>query len=511
MSDDLLELNGLPPGIDAAAWNQHALLTPSEMAMADQLAIEAGTDGYVLMRNAGQAVADAIAARYDRGPVAVLCGPGNNGGDGFVVAERLRQSGWNVRLGLLGERAALSGDAARAAADYTGPVEPLSPALLDGAELVVDALFGAGLNRAVSGAALETLRAAEGLPVVGIDTPSGLSGLDGSDFETDMVSADLTVTFFRKKPGHLLLPGRVLCGDLILAEIGLPDTVLSSIVPQAAENHPDLWRSALPVATPFSHKYSRGFVLIAGGADMIGAASLAARAAQRSGAGIVSVAAPLQQAPLYKLALESAVIRTVKDTRAFIEILEDQRIGASVVGPGLGLSSPGGHEKVLAVLRRRCPAVLDADALTLFADAPDALFSEIVAPTVLTPHDGEFARLFPDLAGGPDKLARARAAAARSGAVVVLKGYDTVIADPSGHAVINTNAPPELATAGAGDVLCGVLAAFLAGGMPAFAAASAAVFLHGAAASISPDGLIASDLPDRLPKVIAQTHSGSGI
>ncbi|MDW3207422.1 MAG: NAD(P)H-hydrate dehydratase [Alphaproteobacteria bacterium] len=509
MSDEPLELEDVPSGIDRKAWNRHALLSPTEMGEADRLAIEGGLAGYDLMQAAGNAVFDAVTERFPIGRVAVLCGPGNNGGDGFVVAERLLRAGWDVRLGLLGDRSALKGDAAQAAADFTGGVEPLTPGILDGADIIVDALFGAGLNREVDGVARATLDAAGDRPIIAVDIPSGVSGSDGCTSGHSTKPSALTVTFFRGKPGHHLLPGRELCGERVLTDIGIPESVLDSILPETAENHPSLWREALPVATPYSHKYSRGCVLITGGAEMIGAACLAARASQRAGAGIVLVASPLQQAPLYKLALESAVVRTMKDTRGFIELLEDPRIGAAVVGPGLGLHSPGGHEKVLAVLRRRCAAILDADALTLFAEAPQSLFDEIQAPTILTPHDGEFTRLFPDLADRAGRLERARAAAVRSGAVVVLKGYDTVVADPSGYAVVNSNAPPELATAGSGDVLSGVIAALAAGGMPPFAAAAAAVYLHGDAASQSPVGLIASDLPDRLPDSIERCRSVS--
>lgn len=511
MNDEIIELGGIPSGINRQAWHRYALLSPTEMGEADRIAVAGGIDGYDLMRKAGRAVADTITDRYAVGRAAILCGPGNNGGDGFVVGELLLRDGWKVRLGLLGEVSALKGDAARAARDYSGNVETLSPDLLTDADIVVDALFGAGLNRAVDGVAREVLSAARGRPIVAVDVPSGVSGTDGANLEGRAAQAELTVTFFRGKPGHLLLPGRILCGERILADIGVPDSVLDTLLPETAENHPCLWRESLPVATPYSHKYSRGHVLISGGSDMIGAACLATRAAQRAGAGIVTVAAPVQQAPLYKLALESAVVRSIKDTRGFVTLLEDRRIDAVVIGPGLGIQSPGGHEKVLAVLRRGCAAVLDADALTLFADAPDSLFSEIKAPAILTPHDGEFARLFPDLAVVPDKLKRARAAADRCGAVVVLKGFDTVIADPSGHAVINRNAPPELATAGAGDVLCGIIAAFVAGGMPPFAAASAAVFVHAAAAAQSCAGLIASDLPDRIPEALEQCRTDSGI
>ena len=496
----------LPEGLDPIAWRRHALLSVAEMKRADQAAIAAGVPGYNLMRAAGKAVADAAMALGPGTPgtAAVLCGPGNNGGDGFVAARLLAAAGWTVKLGLLGSRDALGGDAAMAAADWAGRVETLAESLLDDADIAVDAIFGAGLNRAPDGDAAAALAAlnAKAIPVVAVDLPSGLSGDSGRMLDGALARADRTVAFFRGKPGHWLLPGRVHCGEMALADIGIPERVLGEIAPRQALNHPDLWRAVLPSVSPFSHKYSRGHVLIAGGAELIGAACLAARSAMRGGAGIVTVAAPVQQGPLYRLALESAVVRSVKDTRAFIDLFGDARIDAAVVGPGLGLLAPGNHEKIFAALRSSAVVVLDADALTLFADAPDALFDAIQGPTVLTPHDGEFRRLFPDLADNADKLARARAASDRSGAVMLLKGYDTVVAAPDGTAVINASAPETLATAGAGDVLCGLIAALAAGGMPVFAAAAAAVYMHGAAAARFGPGLIASDLPALIPSAI---------
>ncbi len=508
MSEILSLTDCLPSGIDPDAWNRHCLLTVSEMMEADRAAVSAGISGISLMRAAGAAVAQHVRERYEYGNVTVLCGPGNNGGDGFVIARALSELGWTVRLGLLGDRGALTGDAALAAEGWKGPVEAVAPDLLDGASLVIDALFGSGLNRAPSGAAAATLAALGTCPVITVDVPSGVLGDSGSSLPPDRPHATATVTFFRAKPGHWLLPGRLACGELQVADIGIPESVLDGILPRQALNHPALWSAALPAPSPLLHKYSRGHVLIAGGSELLGATFLATRAAQRAGAGIVTVGAPVQQGPLYRLALESAVVRSLKDTRAFLDLLEWHRIGSALIGPGLGLESPGNHEKVLAVLRSGIPAVLDADALSLYEPSPGTLFEAIRGPVLLTPHDGEFRRLFPDLADLPDKLDRARQAAARSGAVILLKGYDTVIAEPEGHAVINGNAPATLATAGAGDVLAGAVAAFIAGGMPVFAAACAAAYVHGAAAAAFGSGLIASDLPDLLPAAIDAARMG---
>ena len=501
----------LPTGIDPDAWKCQALLTPAEMGRADGITIENGTPGYTLMLAAGEAVADAVSDRFAVGTVAVLCGPGNNGGDGFVAAKILASRGWTVRLGLLGDRTALKGDAAQAAADWIEAaseeaVAPLSPDVLTDADVVVDAVFGAGLNRDPEGTAAETLSAIGNRPVVAVDVPSGLFGANGACNRDITPKAIVTVTFFRGKPGHKLLPGRVLCGDLSICEIGIDATALDSIEPKLALNRPELWAAALPEESPFRHKYSRGYLMVAGGPEMIGAACLATRAAQRAGVGMVTVAAPLTQAPLYRLALQSAVVRGLKDTRGFLDCLEDTRLTAALIGPGLGDESAGAHERVLGVLRRDVPAVLDADALSMFADSPETLFQKHAAPMLMTPHMGEFARLFPDLSTLDDKVEMARRAAERSGAVILLKGYDTVIADPSGWAVINDSAPPTLAVAGAGDVLAGLAAGLIAKGMPIFAAACAAAYLHGVAADRAGSGLVAEDLPDLLPEAIERAR-----
>jgi NAD(P)H-hydrate epimerase len=484
----------------------NAVLTPAEMGEADRAAIASGVSGVALMEAAGRAVAEAAMRRWSKRPVAVLCGPGNNGGDGFVAARHLAAAGWPVRLGLLGDRAALKGDAAHHAALWTGAVEPLSPTLLDGAGLAVDAIFGAGLARPVDGVAkavIETL-AARRIATLAVDVPSGLDGATGTVLGA-AAPADVTVTFFRKKPGHLLLPGRTLCGSLVLADIGIPDRVLDMLSPKTFENGPAVWRGAYPWPDAESHKYRRGHALVRGGAVMTGAARLAARAAGRMGAGLVTLAAPEPAWPVYAAALTSVIVRPMVGERGFAELLEDARRNAILIGPGAG-TDEATRRDVLAALGARRGTVLDADAITVFAAAPDALFAAIAGPTVLTPHEGEFARLF-GAASGRDKLTRARAAAAQSGAIVLLKGADTVVAAPDGRAAINTNAPPELATGGSGDVLAGMILGLLAQGMDPFCAAAAAAWLHGEAARAFGPGLVADDLIDTLPMVLKRLRA----
>src|SRR6266851_5200244 len=352
------------------AWCRQALLSPREMGEADRLTIAGGVPGTRLMENAGRAVADAVSRRWSRRPALVLCGPGNNGGDGFVAARILAERGWPVRLALLGERAALRGDAAAAAASWGGPVEALAEASLSGAALVIDALFGAGLARPIEGIARAVIAAldARHVPVVAVDVPSGVDGASG-EVRGCAAMASLTVTFFRKKPGHLLLPGRLHCGEVLVAPIGIPAAVLDRARPDVAANHPDWWLPSFPWPGPESHKYTRGHALVAGGAVMTGAARLAARAAARIGAGLVTVAAPEAALPIYAAALTGVIVQPVggpgEGIDAFRRLLADRRRNAALIGPGAG-TGPATREKALAILKAGKRAVLDADALTVF-------------------------------------------------------------------------------------------------------------------------------------------------
>ncbi len=483
------------------------VLSTGEMARADAAAVAGGIPGAVLMENAGRAVATALRARFTPRLTVVFCGPGNNGGDGFVVARLLAEAGWPVRLALLGKPENLKGDAAHHARLWPGPVAVLSPeavpALLQDAGLVIDALFGAGLDRPLEGAARSAAEAvtAAGLPAVAVDVPSGLSGDSGAVLGDTAFRAALTVTFFRKKPGHLLLPGRSLCGELAVADIGIPGAVLDGIAPSTFENAPPLWIGGYPWRGPSSHKYDFGHALVLGGADMTGAGRLAARAALRVGAGLVSVACPRAAVPIYAQSSASLIVAAADTGEEFGALLADSRRNAILAGPGLGLGEAT-RDRVFAALGADKAVVLDADALTAFADRPGELFEAVTGPCVLTPHEGEFARLFPELEGG--KLTRARAAAAASGAVVLLKGGDTVIAAPDGRAAITGNAPPALATAGAGDVLAGLIVGLLAQGLDGFDAACAAAWLHGEAGANLGTGLIADDLPEAMPTVLSR-------
>jgi ADP-dependent NAD(P)H-hydrate dehydratase / NAD(P)H-hydrate epimerase len=480
-----------------------ALLTVAEMYRADELAIAGGVAGVVLMENAGRAVAEALMRRYDRTPVAMLCGPGNNGGDGFVAARHLVAAGWPVRLGLLGEVGKLSGDAAVMARRWSGQVEPLAPRVLDGAGVVVDALFGAGLARPLGGTAKAVVQAVNerGVPVIAVDVPSGVHGDSGRALDDFAIRATRTVTFFRRKPAHVLLPGRALCGEVIIADIGIPACVLDEIKPTCRLNGPARWRDALPRLGPASHKYTRGHaVVVGGGPSSTGAGRLSARAALRTGAGLVTLACPADALPINASQLTAVMVTPIAHVDALRNLLADRRKNALLIGPGSGLGDDA-CDATMTILATGRPTVLDADALTVLARVAGALPQAVRGPCVLTPHDGEFGRLFPDLTN-EDKISRARTAAARSQCVVLLKGADTVIAAPDGRVVVNDNAPPWLGTAGAGDVLAGIVLGLLAQGMPAFEAAAAAAWMHGVAAMRFGPGLIAEDLTEALPTVL---------
>jgi hydroxyethylthiazole kinase-like uncharacterized protein yjeF len=482
------------------------LLSNDEMREADRLAIAAGISGSELMEAAGRAVARFVISRWNRRPVLVLCGPGNNGGDGYVAAAHLKNGGWPVALAALASPKPGT-DAAAAALQWHDDVKTVDRQLLAERPLVIDALFGAGLMRAPDGAARAIIEEINrlGLDCVGVDVPSGIDGDSGRILGV-APRCRATVTFFRLKPGHLLLPGRALAGEIHVADIGIPPPVLNQIRPQCWRNDPVLWRDQLRAPQFEDHKYTRGHLLVVGGAVMTGAGRLVARAARRAGAGLVTVAAPAAALPIYAADQPGLITLPLPEAADLAALMQSRRISACVIGPGGGVGE-GMRDLVLAVLATGRPCLVDADALTSFAGQAETLAAAIKGPLLITPHEGEFGRLFPELKAGQSKLARARAAAARLEAAVLFKGADSVMAAPDGRAIINDNAPPDLASAGTGDILAGIAGAFLAQGMPAFEAAAAAVWVHGAAGSAVGRGLIAEDLPEALPKILKNIES----
>ena len=465
------------------------LLTPDEMGVVDRAAPSFGVAGVTLMENAGRAVARAIRRRMAPCRALVLCGPGNNGGDGYVVARHLAEVGWPVTVAKLADPRAGT-DAAAMAATWRGPEAEFSADTVARFALVVDAVFGAGLSRDIEQSVSKVLSAAT--RIVAVDVPSGLDGATGQA-RGDVAPAELTVTFFRLKPGHLLLPGRDLCGEIVLADIGMPAGVLLRDQVKTFANSPDLW--TLPQLSMIGQKYTRGMLSVLAGSEMAGAARMASLGARRAGAGLLTLV--VQGNGDVLRATEPGLIVTEKPVD---ELLQDQRRKTWLCGPGLGIERA--REVLPQLIAAKRQIVADADALGACAGAPEKLRGV----SIITPHGGEFAKLFGPV--GDDKLAAVRAAAARIEAVVVLKGADTVIAAPDGRAAINHNAPPSLATAGSGDVLAGIIAGLLTQGMEPWEAAAAGVWLHGEAANLAdPEsggaGLIAEDLADGLKRALA--------
>lgn len=483
------------------------ILTSDQMRAAERFTIESGGDSFALMRRAGEAVAlkilDYFSPSDAPGRALVLCGPGNNGGDGFVAAALLAERGWSVRVACLVPLHSLSGNASRAAALWEGDVESFDSVIPDPDDLIVDAVFGSGFSRTLPPVVSALFEKVESLdvPVVAVDISSGVSGDTGAADPASMI-ADLTVTFFRKKTGHLLTPGLAYSPHTVVCDIGISDDILEEVGCAALENDPALWDRAFPVPTVFDNKYTRGHAVIFGGQRMTGAAVLAAHGAYRVGAGICTIVGPPAAADVYRSLLPNALFEAREWAVPFDEHLRDSRRRAVLIGPGAGLDDPENLRRAVqsATSHRDRVCVIDADAMSVFTENPDALFRLLHAHCILTPHEGEFARIFPDVTG--DKRSRALAAAARSGAVVLLKGADTVIAAPDGRCVINAVVCPGLATAGSGDVLAGMILGLVVQNIPPFEAACAAAWIHARAGALFGPGLMATDLPDLIPRVL---------
>jgi len=513
------------------------LLTAAQMRAIEQAAIASGeVTGLELMERAGRGVVEAILEEWPEMALTshravVLCGPGNNGGDGFVVARLLKERGWEVEVFLYGDAAKLPPDARvnyerwRSLGDTAEWDDDAVDTRVreEDTDLVVDALFGTGLTRGVDGVVHETH---EGFiervylrkcPVVAIDLPSGLCSDSGKDLGRAL-AAGLTVTFHRMKLGHVVADGPQMCGRVRVKDIELDHRTkrwrrdAATLVEQPTYG---LSKAAPGLLSIRTHKYTHGHALIlAGGPGHGGAARLAARGALRIGAGLVTLGAPPDAIPENAAQLTAIMLRKVGCADDLAAALADQRLNALCLGPGLGLTDDT-RNMVKEALAAKRKTVLDADALTVFADDPGALFAMLHENVVLTPHAGEFARLFPDIAArlaepaakGPaySKVDATREAAARAGCTVLFKGPDTVIADASGRCAVNSahydRAAPWLATAGAGDVLAGFITGLLARGFPAIEAAETAAWLHVECALKFGPGLIAEDLPEVLPAV----------
>lgn len=483
------------------------IITPEAMGQIDRAAAASGLSSYGLMERAGQAVAAAALRRFTGAlRFAVLCGPGNNGGDGYVAARALQEAGATLCVHALGDTAELKGDAAIAFAGFQGAVAPLADYSPQPGDVVIDALFGAGLTRDVPDDVARIIDAVRqnNLPVLAVDLPSGIDGRTGQ-VRGAAFDATATVTFMCRKPGHLLLPGRTAAGEIEVFDIGIPARVLALHADHMRVNVPAIWRMALPVQTGATHKYVRGHLAVfSGPSTATGAARLSAMAGLRAGAGLVTLLSPHDALPANAAHLTAVMLKAIDNDRDLAALLKDKRLTTFVLGPGFG-DIGRAQEYVTLIAAHGRHLVLDADGISAFRDDPAVLFSLFAGGNprlVLTPHDGEFARLFPDLASDTalSKIERAQKAAARSNGVVILKGADTVIAAPDGRVLINENAPPWLATAGSGDVLAGIVGAHLTQGLPAFEAAASAVWRHGEAGRIAGEGLTAEDLPGAIPR-----------
>ncbi len=482
----------------------YELFSTQQMYAADAAAMEAGIAGLKLMENAGRGITDQILKRYSKAPVLILCGPGNNGGDGYVAARLLSKAGWDVRVLVFGDPEDLTGDAASMYGLYRGDVAPLTGATdYNGEAIVIDAVFGAGFRGDLPEPVATLLGKAkkEGATIIAVDVPSGVNGTSG-EVSLGAVVSDLTVTFFRAKIGHYLLPAREYVGELSVIDIGIPEDVLDDLDIRVLKNDPSLWWDQMAVPQMSGHKYARGHLAInGGGVSSTGAARIAARAGLRAGAGAVTVVSPPAALMVYSTALEAVMVTKMDDAGLFEDWLRSKRIGAVVIGPANGVTERT-REYVLAALQTPAVVILDADALTVFQDDPETLFEAITdkksGEVILTPHEAEFARLF-NVTGS--HLEKCRKAAKMSGAVTLLKGATTVIASPSGDAVLNVNAPPWLATAGSGDALAGLIGGLSLSGASAFLAVSCAVWVHGEAGNLFGRGLIAEDIEAKIPEI----------
>lgn len=475
------------------------LISPQAMQQVDENAAQSGIISTDLMERAGSAVAAVVLRDFPQAlRFVVLCGPGNNGGDGYVAARYLKDAGAEILVYSSCDIADLKGDAKWAKDQWLGAIHPLYDYVPHHGDVVVDALFGAGLTRVLSeavGSVAANITQLD-LPVISVDLPSGINGQSGALLGAAF-RAIKTISFAALKPAHMLQPAASFCGDIELVDIGIPQRILRSVAPAAFINQPSLWQEYMPRLGAQSHKYRRGHLTVfSGGAQSSGAARLCASAALHSGAGIITLAAP-DGASANVLAQHLTAMMQVKlDSLTALETwLSDPRHETFVIGPGFGDLT-----RLTSVLSRLVEkrVVLDADALSAIARKPSHCFEQFATAghRIMTPHEGEFNRLFGEIAADQSlsKVDKAKRAAKLSHSVVIYKGADSVIAAPDGRVAVNGNAPPSLATAGSGDVLAGICGALLANGVAAFEAACAAVWLHGDAAKRGPFNLNAEQL-----------------
>ena len=490
---------------------RNQVLNNEQMYQADMLAEQKNIHSLFLMESAGNSISIEIRKRWTKSRILIICGPGNNGGDGFVVARLMRKLGWPVKVILYGEEKKLTGDIAVNANRWKesgGNIDTLDTDLIIWSDIIVDALFGTGLSRRLDNRInyfFSEININNKI-CVAVDIPSGISGntgnaLDNSNypFNDNILKCDLTVTFFRPKIGHLLLPAKDYCGELVVTDIGIPEDIIGNIDTKILINHPSEIDKIFP--SIMDHKYNRGYLAVFGG-NMPGAAKLASISALRIGSGLVSIFAENEMRDFYISEYPELIFN---DLSLWEKQIDDSKINALVLGPGYE-KAPETVDLVLNALKKELPIVLDAGAITSFSGKADLLISSISesdSDVVLTPHMGEFSNVFGINLNYNSKIDIALDLAKKTNSTLVLKGNDTIIVNYKEDVFISNNAPPWLATAGSGDVLAGMIGGLLAQGMDGLSAARNAVWIHGEVAKLAGKGMIASDLIFHLTKFIA--------
>ena len=481
----------------------YAVLSCKNHKDLDKKTIKKFIPGYKLMENAGEAIFKIIKKKFKKQKkIKILCGPGNNGGDGLVVAKLLKENSFrNVDLFCLVSKKKLKGDAKIAANKLNENLKSFNQFKTSSNELIIDGIFGSGLKKNISGNLKKVIEKInlEKPYCISIDIPSGINGDTGKIQGAALKSND-TITFTKKKPGHLLFPGNEYCGNVIVEDIGINLEKLL-FKPQIFENHPDNWRNKFPWPNHKSHKYTRGFSLIICGEKMTGASRLAARGAARIGCGLLCLGVPKKSFDIYSIENPIALIEIIDDENDLNSLLKDKRINTILIGPGLGISEKKLKLILKIVKEKKKLVVLDADALK-------NNFKKILLKNrtniVITPHEGEFMQVLKDLniKNNKNKLSLAIKFVKKTKINLILKGNTTIICSQDGQISINTNSSPFLATGGSGDVLAGMITGLISQGMNIFEACCASVWIHGEIAKIKGPGLIAEDLPEMIPNVL---------
>jgi len=481
----------------------HVILSCKNHKDLDKRTIKKFIPGYKLMENAGGVIFKIIKKKFKKKKkIKILCGPGNNGGDGFVVAKLLEENGFqDVELFCLVTKNKLKGDAKIAANNFNKNLKSFNDFKISSNDLIIDGIFGSGLKRNISGnlkKIIEKINLKKPY-CISIDTPSGINGDTGEIQGTALKSND-TITFTTKKPGHLLSPGSEYCGNVIVGDIGINLEKLS-FKPRIFENHPDNWRSKFPWPNQKSHKYTRGFSLIICGEKMTGASRLAARAAARIGCGLLCLGVPRKSFNIYSTENPIALIEIVDDKKDLNNLLKDKRINTILIGPGFGISKKKLELILKVVKEKKRLIVLDADALK---NNFKKILLKNKTKIVITPHEGEFLQVLKDLniKNKKNKFSIVIEFIKKTKINLILKGNKTLICSQDGKISINTNTSPFLATGGSGDVLAGMITGLISQGMDIFNACCASVWIHGEIGRMKGPGLIAEDLPEMIPKVL---------